>query len=115
MSDLHFTHDGKEYIGWARADAEAAGIPSAVLDAAELSRSRANMSCSARQARLALAAAGLLDDVVAWVATSDQAAQIEWEYATRIKRNSGVVTDAAAALGLTEADIDNLFAAANAL
>ena len=41
------------------------------------------------------------------------AAQIEWEYATVIERNSPLVTSLAAGLGLTAAGIDALFEAAS--
>jgi len=75
-------------------------------------------SVTARQARLALLSRGLIDAVaVALAAIPDPvqrtAAQIEWEYATVIERNSPLVTSLAAGLGLTAADIDALFEAAS--
>ena len=75
-------------------------------------------SVTMRQARLALLRAGLLDDVDAAIAAipdpvQRKAAEIEWEYATVIERNSSLVTSLAAGLGLTAADIDALFEAAS--
>ena len=75
-------------------------------------------SVTMRQARLALLGAGLLDDVDAAIAAipdpaQRKAAQIEWEYATVIERNSPLATSLAAGLGLTAADIDALFEAAS--
>lgn len=75
-------------------------------------------SVTARQARLALLQIGKLDAVsAALTAIPDpakrKAAQIEWEYATVIERNSPLVTSLAAGLGLTAADIDALFEAAS--
>lgn len=72
-----------------------------------------------RQARLALLAAGLLDDVAAAIATlpspQKEAAQIEWEYSQEVQRHNGVLLQLAPALGLDDAAIDALFAAAAGL
>ena len=66
-----------------------------------------------RRARLALLQTGLLDDVESAIAamTGDEgrAAQINWEYATVLKRNDALVGAIATGLGLTEADLDELF------
>lgn len=75
-------------------------------------------SVTARQARLALLQIGKLDAVsAALTAIPDPAqrtaAQIEWEYATVIERNSPLVTSLAAGLGLTATDIDALFETAS--
>ena len=77
-------------------------------------------SVTMRQARLALLRAGLLDDVDAAIAAipdpaQRKAAQIEWEYATVIERNSPLVQSLAAGLGLTAADIDDLLTLAATL
>lgn len=66
-----------------------------------------------RQARLALLAAGLLDDVEAAITTD--ADRIEWEYAATVVRDSPLVTSLAAGLGLTEQELDSLFAQASVL
>lgn len=72
-------------------------------------------SCTARQARLALHAAGLLADVEAAIAAAGGAVAIEWEYASTIERASPLVASMAGALGLTDAQLDALFTAAAAL
>lgn len=69
---------------------------------------------SMRQARLALLSAGLLDDVEAAIAQADRAVQIEWEYATVVDRASPLVEAIGTALGLTDVQIDALFADAAA-
>ena len=67
-----------------------------------------------RQARLALLGAGLLDDADAAIAsipdeTTRRAAQIEWEFSNEVQRNNGVVAALGPLLGLTDAQIDDLF------
>ena len=67
-------------------------------------------SVTARQARLALLAAGLLDDVETTLADpAHRATQIEWEYATQVERESPLVDSIGGALGLTSEQIDALF------
>lgn len=70
---------------------------------------------SMRQARLALLAASLLDDVEAAIAAAPQAARIEWEYATEVHRDYGLVLTLAPALGLTDQQLDDLFVTAASL
>ena len=69
---------------------------------------------SMRQARLALLGAGLLDPVetaiAAMAGTEGKAAQIEWEYATEVKRDSPLVSGLAQALQLDDEILDRLFA-----
>lgn len=66
---------------------------------------------TARQAKLALHAAGLLDDVDAAVAAADKATQIEWEYAAEIRRDWPTLAVMAGALGMTDAQLDGMFTA----
>lgn len=70
---------------------------------------------SMRQARLALLQQNLLATVDAAIAQGGHADQIEWEYATTVDRNSALVTNMAAALSLTEQDLENLFTLAAGL
>lgn len=74
---------------------------------------------TARQARLALLGAGKLDDVEAALAQmpgpQGRAAQIEWEYAVEIRRDSPLIAALAPALGLTMEQVDDLFRAAEGL
>ena len=70
---------------------------------------------SMRQARLALLEAGLLDQVEAALAAIEdplmrQRAQIEWEYATEVRRDSPWVGAIADALALSPDAFDQLFA-----
>jgi hypothetical protein len=74
---------------------------------------------SMRQARLALLSAGRYGDVAIAIAAlpspAKEAAQIEWEYATEVRRDSPLVTMLAESLSLDAAALDNLFASAAAL
>lgn len=67
------------------------------------------------QIRLALLAAGLLDQLEAFVATQDRAVQLGWEYALEFQRGDQTLVAMAAAFGLTPDQIDELFRAAAAL
>lgn len=78
-------------------------------------KSRVPQSVTMRQARLALLGAGLLDDVEAAIVNAGPAAKIEWDYATEVQRSSGLVPAMAAALGMTDVQIDALFTEAAAL
>jgi len=74
---------------------------------------RANTQCSMRQARLALAGAGLLSAVDTAIAGLPEEARnvvsIEWEYASVVDRDSPWMGDMAAALGMTDEQLDDLF------
>lgn len=87
--------------------------------AARLHAKRAGMVVSPRQARLALLGAGKLAAVNTALASlpspQKEAAQIDWEYATAIERNSPLISQLGPALGMTDAQIDALFEAAAAL
>jgi hypothetical protein len=76
-------------------------------------------SITPRQARLALLAADLLDAVESAFAKlpaqQRKAAQIEWQYASAIKRNSPLVSQFGPLLGLTEVQIDELFVSGSQL
>lgn len=67
------------------------------------------------QARIALLNAGLLERVEALMSdpSTPQAAKIAWEYATEWDRSSDFISSLGPSLGLTDADIDNLFIAAS--
>ena len=79
-------------------------------------RTSSNDSVTMRQARLALHASGLLANVSAVIAAMPEPArteaQIEWEYASEILRDSPLVAALGAALGLDDAALDTLFAEA---
>lgn len=69
-----------------------------------------------RQARQALLAAGYLSQVDAALAAlpspQKESAQIDWEYATEVRRESDLVKSLGAAIGLDAAALDALFIAA---
>lgn len=87
--------------------------------AAPAEPSRVPASVAMRQARLALLQAGKLAAVDAAIAAlsspAKEAAQIEWEYATEVKRSSALVAQLAPALGLDDAALDALFVTASTL
>ena len=66
-------------------------------------------SVSIRQARLALLAAGLLDDVEAAIKSAGHAAEIEWEYAADVRRDHPMIATIQQAQGLSDAQVDTLF------
>ena len=98
-------------IGWLVVDGVITAPPTPPVPVPE--------SVTMRQARLALHAAGLLSSVDTAIASMQEpaktAALIEWEYASAVDRNAGLVPAMAAALGMSEADIDDLFIAAASL
>ena len=77
-------------------------------------------SVTMRQARVALLGSGLLDSVNAAISAipdlvQRKAAEIEWEYAQTVDRNSPFTQQLAAGLGLSSEQLDSLFAQAAAL
>jgi hypothetical protein len=72
-------------------------------------------SISPRQARLILLQNNLLTAVEAAIAASSAEIQIEWEYATEIRRDSPTVAAIGVYLGLTDNQIDDMFRSAAVL
>jgi hypothetical protein len=72
-------------------------------------------SVTPRQARLALLAAGLLDQATAAVTAAGGATLITWEYATEFLRSDPLIISIGSSLNLTSAQIDALFAQAATL
>lgn len=70
-------------------------------------------SVTMRQARLALLQSGLLAQVNSAVAAMPGAAgdtaRIEWEFSSTVERNRPLVQSLVGALGLTDAQLDDLF------
>lgn len=68
---------------------------------------------SMRQARLALLAAGRLDEVGAAIdslpSPQKEIARIEWEYASEVERYSEMTLLISGALGMSDDDLDSLF------
>lgn len=72
-------------------------------------------SITRRQAKLALLAAGLLNQAEDALADEGPAAQIEWADALTFDRGNPLIAAIGGAIGLDEAGIDDLFRAAAAL
>lgn len=74
---------------------------------------------SMRQARLALLGAGMLANVDAAIdampSPQREAARIEWDYATEVRRDNPLMVQLGTALGLDDAAIDTLFVSAAGL
>jgi hypothetical protein len=68
---------------------------------------------SMRQARLALLADGLLDDIDAALSTPEY--KIWWEYSTVVERNNYLVNDILKILGKSDEEIDQMFIGASQL
>jgi hypothetical protein len=71
-------------------------------------------SITPRQARLKLLEVNLLDNLEA-VITTNRAWQIEWEYATEVKRDSPLIDAVASEASLTVEQIDQMFLEASKL
>lgn len=72
-------------------------------------------SVTRAQAKLALNAAGLLSGAEAAIANAGAEAQIYWADASVFERDHPLIASIGGALGLSEAQIDDLFIAAGAL
>lgn len=72
-------------------------------------------SVSARQFKLQLLAAGLLDQVDAWIASQSKAVQIAYEYSGTFVRTEPMMASGFAAMGFSEEQIDDFFAGASQL
>lgn len=70
---------------------------------------------SSRQFKLQLLAAGLLDQVGAWVAQQPRDIQIAYEYSGAFVRSSPMMMEGFAIMGFTAKQIDDFFAAASKL
>jgi len=68
---------------------------------------------SMRQARLALLADGLLDDIEAAMSTPEY--KIWWEYSTVVERNNPLVEQVLSILGKSDEEIDQMFIGASQL
>lgn len=77
--------------------------------AARLAEIRSRMVVSPLQIRRALRQVGLYTSVMAYVGTQDEDTQDAWEYAVEIRRDDALINTAATGLGVTPADVDDLF------
>ncbi|AVA22461.1 hypothetical protein [Rhizobium sp. NXC24] len=72
-------------------------------------------SVSARQFKLQLLAAGILDQVDGWVKQQSRDVQIAYEYSGSFVKSSPMMQQGFAAMGFTSQQIDEFFAAASKL
>ena len=79
------------------------------VDPALEAAARVPASVTPLQARRALLAAGLLDAVEAAIEGADPETKLAWQYATAVERQSPFTLTLAAALNLTDAQVDDLF------
>ena len=73
---------------------------------------RAGMVCSRFQAKAALTQMGLLDAAEAVIAQADALTRLAWAEAVEYRRTSPTINAMGVALGLTEDQMDDLFAIA---
>lgn len=109
-------------LHWLDSDAFAYLLPAGTLEisqaeadainAADQPAAQIPASVTPLQARRALLAAGKLAAVEAAVSAADQATQLAWQYAASFERASPFVASLATAVGLTDAQIDDLFRSA---
>lgn len=64
------------------------------------------------QTKIALNRAGLLDQVESHIASADRETQLAWESASEFRRDSPLLLTMAAAVGISDAQLDELFLAA---
>lgn len=93
-------------IGWSYADGK--------LTPPEPTPEPIPQSITPRQARLKLLEVGLLDELEATI-TTNRSWQIEWEYATEVRRDSPLIDAVATQAGLTSEQIDQMFIEASTL
>lgn len=70
---------------------------------------------SARQMKLTLLGADLLDDIETFVSSQERGVQISWEYATEFHRGDPLLAGMAKAFGLTDEQVDEIFRTAAGL
>ena len=122
LLDRAFSRDGIQYPSeWLRqmspADRAAWGLVEAPEPVAPVTPAPPVVpaAVSPRQARIALLQAGLLDQVEAAVKAGTKQAQIEWEFGLEIRRDHAWLAAVAGQLGLSSAQVDDLFRAAAAI
>jgi hypothetical protein len=77
--------------------------------ASRLSEIRSRMTVSPLQIRRALLRSNLLDGVTTFVEQADLETRMAWEYAVQINRSDILIAAAAASVGVSEMEVDDLF------
>ena len=94
-----------DYLAWLSAGSVPDPIPESPPDTAD----PVPASVSRFQARAALHLAGLHDDAEAAIAQANPLSRIAWEHANVYRRDSPTVISIGQQLGLSDADMDELF------
>lgn len=105
----------KDGVVLSKEEQEKACLETLGLKSPEPARKPVPQVVEMRQARRALARAGLLSLVDALVKTLDEEMQVEWEFALTVRMDHPIVALAKSSLGLTDEQIDDLFIVASKL
>jgi len=95
-----------DYLAWLASGGVPEAIPTTIPP---ISTDPVPLSVTRFQARAALHLAGLLDDAEAAIAQANPLSRIAWEHANVYRRDSPTVISIGQQLGLSEADMDELF------
>ena len=95
-----------DYLAWLANGGVPEAIPTTIPP---ISTDPVPLSVTRFQARAALHLAGLLDDAEAAIAQAHPLSRIAWEHAHVYRRDSPTVISIGQQLGLSEADMDELF------
>lgn len=106
--------EGKQIVG-APTYAVAGGVVVEVCDVEDIPPPPVPDRVTSRQFKLALLANGMLDDVETWIAAQDRAVQIAYANSGTFVRDEPMMQAGLAALGLSPAQIDAFFTAAEAI
>lgn len=88
---------------------ENGGVVSQVFEVTDQPPPTVPEAISPLQARKALRIAGLKAAVDAYIATLPEEDQEAWEYAVEVRRDNPIILSGAAALGISQAQLDDLF------
>jgi hypothetical protein len=104
-------HDWQQYEAWlATGNIPDPHVSPPAPAPSQISRMQAFVALS--QAKAMDQSASLLLQVQTWVNTQDAATQLIWQNATDFNRQSQLIARVAAALGISSAQLDQLFATA---
>jgi hypothetical protein len=101
--------DGKVKVGAPRYVQDKDGAWREEYDVEDAPPPPVPVSVTPRQARLAIEAAGLTEQVEKAVEAAGPAAKITWDYALEIRRDDPLLAGLAQAIGLSDAQVDALF------
>ncbi len=95
-----------DYLAWLASGGVPEAMPTTIPP---ISTDPVPLSVTSFQARAALYMAGLLDDAEAAIAEAHPLSRIAWEHANVYRRDSPTLISIGQQLGLSEADMDELF------